>query len=69
VNPAHLFLATNWGNHADMSRKGRNGRKIDQETARKIKDATEGQRRIAKRFGVSQRLVQKIQKGKLWKYA
>jgi len=69
VNPAHLHAGTQADNMKERTIRGRSGKRINQETANKIKTMLKTgapQRAIAQLFGVSQRLVWSIGKGLIW---
>lgn len=67
-NPNHLTLGTQARNLIDMAEKGRAGRKIDAETARKIRDDKRSSRAAAAAFGVSPSLVKQIRSGAIWSH-
>lgn len=77
VNPAHLFLGTDVENAADKVKKGRQSKgetsgraKLTLEIVEQIRaDAAAGhsQRKIARRFGVSQRNVSYIVNQETWR--
>jgi len=77
VNPYHLFLGTYADNLADMRAKGRGG--IGAAVGGKLTEAevieiralrSQGipQRELAKRFGVTQATIHRIEHRKVWKY-
>lgn len=70
VNPDHLFAGTHAENMADMTAKGRQGKKLNRVTASEIRKAIraghESQRSIARKFGVSPQLVTLIKQGRVW---
>ena len=79
VNPAHLFLGTHVDNIRDCHRKGRaskvraygvkHGRtKLTADDVRDIRASADLQRVIAKRYGIHQQAVSRLQRGESWKY-
>ena len=79
VNPAHLFLGTHVDNNRDCHRKGRaskvraygvkHGRtKLTADDVRDIRASADLQRVIAKRYGIHQQAVSRLQRGESWKY-
>jgi DNA-binding transcriptional regulator YiaG len=78
VNPAHLFLGSNADNVRDKKEKGRAPRmqgeangfaKLTADQVREIRRLSEEgltQRAIANRFGISQKQVSRIVRGKRW---
>lgn len=64
-NPAHLFLGTQAENAADMAAKGRGTAKLTPEQKLEIREqrGTVSQLALARRFGISQPHVSKIQLG------
>jgi hypothetical protein len=83
VRPDHLFLGTKADNSKDMRMKGRSrgashkgssnpSSKLDEAQAATIRatvEAGEAKRSVARRFGVSQRTVQRIVSGTHWRSA
>lgn len=70
VNPDHLFLGTDYDNHADKARKGRAGKKLTTSQAEKIRTLCRGgvaRKEVAKQFGVSTVMVGYIHRGMFWK--
>jgi len=77
VNPDHLFLGTNQDNISDMDSKGRRHvsrgtkhgmAKLSDAEVLEIKKAPGKQRDIAKKFGISQAMVNNIKLNKNWKH-
>jgi len=77
VNPAHLFAGSQLDNMRDMRRKGRGWiaagelnpmAKLTAQTVMAIRAAKGSQRKIAKRFAVSQALVSLIKLGDRWRH-
>jgi len=77
-NPAHLFLGTRTDNSADKVAKGRaRGNptcgeahpqaKLSPADVLAIRDSSEPQREVARRFGVSHSLISAIRRGTLWR--
>lgn len=73
VNPDHLFAGTNRDNVADMMAKGRVARGarqglavITEDAAREIIGSSLTQRALAKKFGVTQNAIHRIQNGSNW---
>lgn len=76
VNPAHLFPGTRTVNMADAAAKGRTTQgersplaKLTLEQVRAIKASQEIGTVVARRLGVSARLVQRIRRGERWAHA
>lgn len=78
VNPAHLFLGTHKDNMADMRRKGRGlgarrrNAKLSLSRVAKLRQLSAAgwsQRRIARRFGVTQSIVWRVLSGRGWRIA
>lgn len=74
VNPEHMFVGTIADNNRDCKQKGRNAKgtghgrnKLTEAQVLEIRASTEPQRRIAKRYGVSQPLITFIKTRRLWK--
>ena len=82
VNPDHLWLGTQKDNMADMARKGRwdcNGTrrllrgvahpsaKLTKVQVEQIRKDPASQRKLAKKYGVSQYCIWAIKSGKTWK--
>lgn len=79
INPNHLFSGTHSDNMRDKIKKGR-GRggslkgelhgqsKLDYKQVTAIRADSDSQRTIAKKYGISQRLVGKIKRKELWKH-
>ena len=76
VNPDHLFEGTQRENNLDAMRKGRMvvpvniGRKLDDDRVLEIRRLSSlglSQRKLAARFGVSQRTIGFIVRNELWK--
>lgn len=61
VNPAHLEPVT----HAENCRRGVNAR-LTHEDAQVIRESSDTQRDLAKRYGVAQSLIGRIKTGKAW---
>lgn len=79
VNPDHLFLGTYLDNYQDMIEKGREVygdrrgsknslAKLTEDDVREIRDSSETQVKIGKRFGVSQSVISEIRSRKLWSH-
>jgi hypothetical protein len=77
VNPAHLVAGSHLDNMRDMIAKGRavhprgerNGKtRLTAEMALAIRQATGSYREIGARFGVSERAVRGIKRGRVWKH-
>lgn len=70
VNPAHLFLGTCKDNGQDAARKGRIPSVLTVDNVVEIRRlfGTVSQNSIAKKFGVSSRLIQKIVRRELWQH-
>lgn len=69
VNPAHLHAGTQAQNLKERTQRGRSGKRLTQATADHIRLQLElgrSQRWIAAFWGVSQRLVWSIGKGRVW---
>jgi hypothetical protein len=76
VRVEHLFLGTQLENLADMTQKGRrrsgistgvnNGRALAPSVIEAIRTAPGTQRGVAAEFGVSQRTVGRVRRGKHW---
>lgn len=75
-NPEHLFVGTNLENRRDSVRKGRTPRGERSGTAKLTEDAVRSiradagrtpQRKLAKRFGVSQRAILSVLKQETWR--
>jgi len=76
VNPAHLFIASNDENMADMvsKRRARQGErhhraKLTEANALTIRHSHEGYKTLAKRYGVAPTTIRRIKKGLCWKFA
>lgn len=77
VNPRHLRWATKAENNADKIKHGKSLKggqnpkaKLTEDDVRKIKSllGTETQIEIGKRFGVTNRLISEIARGKIWNH-
>lgn len=71
VNPEHLSLGTDATNARDKQHKGRAAKKLlpgDVLRIRSSVSAGEAKRAVARRFGVSQRSVQRICDGHVWRH-
>lgn len=77
VNPLHLFQGTIADNNRDMTKKGRghmpkgilSGRaKLTEAQVLEIRAADESHRALAKRYGVSHRVVGRIKTREIWKH-
>ena len=70
VNPAHLFLATHKENMADMSRKGRSGKKLTRADAEELRrlyaSGAYSHSGLGRLFGVNHRNVGRIVRGEMW---
>lgn len=72
VNPDHLSLGTDATNAIDKQLKGRAARKLTIEDAVRIKQRLSAGtpiRQLAREFGVCQRSVQFIARGRSWRHA
>lgn len=71
VNPDHLFLGTRTDNHNDMMAKGRhvnpNSKGLTPSDVVEIRTSALNQPQLARKFGVSQVLISRIQHRKCWK--
>lgn len=69
INPKHLFLGTAKQNTRDMFGKGRSGKsKLVPSQVLKIRDDPRPRRIIAKEYGVTLNMVQKIKSGHSWRH-
>jgi hypothetical protein len=75
VNPEHLFLASHAENMADMVRKGRQAVGTRQGNAKltpwqimTIRAMKTSQRAMARKFQVSRKTIQKVQRGMTWRH-
>jgi hypothetical protein len=73
VNPEHLFIGTNKDNLADMAAKGRSCHgekhyqgKLSAVDVVEIRASSESQRALARRYGVTQALISRIQSRQTW---
>ena len=69
VNPSHLHAGTQAENLKERTQRGRSGKRLNQATADHIRlqlALGRSQRWIAEFWGVSQRLVWSIAKGRVW---
>jgi HNH endonuclease len=64
INPRHLFLGTKMDNAKDMIKKGRQKKgallpqaKLNEESVLEIRNSTQTQKELAKKFGVSQTAI------------
>ena len=64
VNPDHLFLGNQSDNIRDMVSKGRyvGQRRLSVEQVREIRLSFDGQRVLAKRFGISQSQISRVRR-------
>jgi hypothetical protein len=70
VNPDHLFLGTDYDNHADKARKGRAGKKLTTSQAQRIRELCRSgtaRKEVAKQFGISTTMVGYIDRDMYWK--
>jgi hypothetical protein len=67
VAPAHLSLGTKATNAEDKRAKGRAAKKLDAATADAIRESTEPSSRLARAFGISRTMVQRIRRGIYWR--
>lgn len=70
VNPDHLFLGTDYDNHADKARKGRAGKKLTTSRAERIRELCRSgmpRKEVATMFGVSTTMVGYIDREMFWK--
>jgi lambda repressor-like predicted transcriptional regulator len=70
INPEHLYAGTHDDNMRDVSRRERNARILDWETAmviRDLKGAGVSSREVAKQYGVSSYTVRAIWANRVWK--
>jgi len=71
VNPAHLFLGTNFDNSIDRMKKNRSAKKLNPDQVREIKSLlSQGkvQRNIGLKFSVCQDTIGKIFRGQTWRF-
>lgn len=73
-HPAHLYAGTPRDNMLDCAKRGRKKTKITPEVAKDIRAACRAEPResypaIGRRFGVSDTMVRRIDKGLAWSYA
>lgn len=75
VNPAHLFIDTNQGNAADKVRKNRQARgtsngmsKLSEESVREILASKEAGPSLARRFGVTRRVIYLVRRRETWRH-
>lgn len=68
VNPNHLFLGTPKDNMEDRDRKGRGGRgwKLSEEAIHAIRESTDTQTNLAKRFNVTQAHISLVKTRQTW---
>lgn len=73
VNPDHLFLGSNTDNRRDSVEKQRHAHgesqgpaKLTDQAVRAIRADTRSQSQIAKDYGVSQALICKVKRRKIW---
>ena len=69
VNPAHLWLGTNFDNHLDALRKGTYNRKLTAKKAKEIRalyESGKNQTEIAEIYGIDPSHVSDIVNGKKW---
>ena len=66
-NPAHLEIGTHRDNVDDAVERGLVKRKLTMEEAECIRESSESNRKLAKRFGVSATTVYHIKKGNKWR--
>jgi hypothetical protein len=75
-NPAHLFVGTRADNTSDMVRKGRNyvargecsgAAKLTQSQVLAIRQSSESQRALGRRYGVDHSTISRIRSGQNWK--
>ena len=75
VNPGHLFLGTRKDNATDKVRKNRQARQFGEDNpsakltpadVEKVLRSEQPHRSLARRLGVSERLVRQIRKGQIW---
>lgn len=73
VNPAHLFLGTQYDNMLDAARKGRiprgdrhHGAKLTEAMVRSIRASTEPSKVVADRFGIHYSAVNQIRRRARW---
>lgn len=70
VNPSHLFLGSDYDNHADKARKGRAGKKLTTTKAEQIRSLCRSgvsRKVVAAQFGVSVVMVGLIDRNLFWK--
>lgn len=68
VNPHHLFLGTVAANIADMVRKKRHARKLDDKDVRIIRDSNQPVQALSKQFGVSKSTISSIKLRRTYRY-
>ena len=79
VNPDHLFVGTRSDNMVDCREKGRlrtpfkkgqraSTSKLTEDQVREIRRATESNRKLAKRMGISRRAIQFVKTGRTWSW-
>jgi len=69
VEPAHLFLGTNYDNTIDCLRKGRHfSGKLTEEQVRAIRADTRSQTKIAADYGVSTTSIRRLRSGRTWRH-
>lgn len=72
VNPEHLFLGTIADNNMDAAEKGRlvipRAGKLTPDAVVAIRNSTETTHIVAKRYGVSLRMVQLVRTRRVWKH-
>lgn len=66
-NPAHLEVGTHYDNACDAFERGQAKRKLTDMEAAVIRESSESNRKLAKRFGVSPTTVFHIKKGNKWR--
>ena len=66
-NPAHLEVGTHYDNACDAFERGQAKRKLTDKEAAFIRESSESNRKLAKRFGVSATTVFHIKNGNKWR--
>lgn len=69
VRPDHLYLGTHKQNMDDMARAGHPNRRLTNEDAEMIRQSTDTQVSLAKRFGLHPRSIANIKRGITYRYA
>lgn len=68
VNPAHLFLGTQFDNMSDCAKKGRNTRKLTEQEVIEIRSAVGvSKAELGRRYGVTDAMIGTIIRRRWWK--